>query len=69
MGFDYLPDYSELHDRYEAEKQRELDKMPKCSYCNKPITEEHLYDFGGEIICESCLNDNYRKCTISYIEE
>lgn len=65
---DYVPDYNELYDRYEAERQRELDKLPKCEYCGEPITDEHLYDINGDVICEACLNDNFRKPVDDYID-
>ena len=64
----YIPDYNDLHARYEAEQQAKLDKLPKCEYCGEPITDEHLYDINGDIICEECLNDNFRKPVEDYIE-
>ena len=65
---DYIPDYNELHDRYDAERQREMDKLPKCDYCGKTIMDDYLYDFDGDLICEDCLNDNFRKRVEDYVE-
>lgn len=65
---DWVPDYAELHDRYEAEQQRQLDRLPKCEYCGETITDDFLYDLNGDIMCEKCLNDNYRKPVDDYIE-
>lgn len=65
---DHIPDYNELHDRYEAERQRELDKLPKCEYCGEPITDDFLYDLDGDILCEECLKRHFRKHVEDYIE-
>ena len=54
--------------RHDAELQRELDKLPKCDYCNKPITGDFLFDINGDILCEGCLNDNFRKAVEDYVE-
>ncbi len=67
-GPDYVPDYADLHAAYEAEQERQLDKLPKCDYCGEPITDDYCYNINGDIICEECLNDNFRKPTDDYIE-
>lgn len=55
-------------DRYDREQQAELDKLPKCDICGKPITDDYFYNIDGTYICESCLNDEYRKKTEDYME-
>lgn len=55
-------------ERYYAAKEDELEKLPKCDYCGHPITDDHCYDFGDEVICESCLNDHFKKHIDDYIE-
>lgn len=65
---EYIPDYNDLHDAYEARQQRKLDRFPKCDCCGKPITDDFLYDFDGDLWCESCLNDNNRKPVDDYVE-
>lgn len=64
----YVPDYNDLFARHDAEQQAKLDKLPKCDYCGEPITDEHLYDINGDIICEECLKDNFRKQVEDYVE-
>ena len=54
---------------YDAENARRLERRPVCNICGEHIQDEHLYQIGGELVCESCLNDNYRKSTDSFIEE
>lgn len=47
--------------RYDAERERQLRKLPRCSECDEPITDEYAYYINGEWICERCMNDNYRR--------
>lgn len=63
-----IPDYNELLDRHEAEQQRQLDKLPKCDYCGEPIADDFLYDINGDVICEECLKDNFRKPVDYYVK-
>ena len=63
-GGDPLEDFNQ----YDAEQQRDLDKLPKCDYCGHTITDEYLYEINDELICEECLNDNFRKSVDDYIE-
>jgi hypothetical protein len=54
--------------RHDAEQQAELDRLPKCSYCNEPIQEEKLFDIEGELYCEEHAFELFRKDTEDYIE-
>ena len=63
-----LPDYNDLHDRYERQQHAELLKYPLCDCCEERITDEHFYLIGGKKICPGCLDGNYRQCTDDYIE-
>jgi SLT domain-containing protein len=49
--------------RYDAEQQKELEKCPKCSECSEYIQDEHYYEINDEVVCEECLNQNFRKNT------
>jgi formylmethanofuran dehydrogenase subunit E len=53
---------------YDMERQRELDSLPKCDICGEPITDDFLYDIDGTLVCEKCLNEEYRKPVDNYIE-
>ncbi len=46
-------------DRYDAEQQRSLNRLPHCDDCGEPIYECY-YKIDGGIVCEECL-DNYRR--------
>jgi hypothetical protein len=54
--------------RHDAEQEAELKKMPKCSECSEYIQDEHYYEINDEVVCEECLNQNYRKNVEDYIE-
>ena len=55
-------------DRYDAEQESELEKMPVCSYCCQPIQDDYLYEINDELICEECINDNFRKSVEDYVQ-
>lgn len=46
-------------DRWERQKERMAEKLPECDYCGKPV-DDYYYNINGEIICEDCLNENFR---------
>lgn len=54
--------------RYDAEQQRQLERCPKCDYCDKHITEETYYDLDGDIVCEDCLDRHFKRFTEDYIQ-
>jgi formylmethanofuran dehydrogenase subunit E len=64
-----MPDYNELYDAFEQDRENELEKYPKCDLCDEPITDEYFYNIDGTFICEECLNSEYRIRVDDYIEE
>ena len=56
-----MPDnYSQL-ERHEAEMERRLSQRPVCEDCGEPIQDEFYFNVEGEILCEECMHDRYRK--------
>ena len=55
-------------DRHCAQEERELARLPRCSECDKPIQEDYAYCINDELICEECLNRNFRKEVEDYVE-
>ena len=53
---------------YDAQQQREQDRLPICSDCGNPIQTDKLFLINDEFICPECLIDNYRKDTADYVE-
>ena len=54
--------------RYDADRERELKKLPKCSCCRNHIQDDFLYEIGGVLYCERCLNDDFKHDIENYIE-
>lgn len=55
-------------DRWDAEQTAELEKCPKCSECSEYIQDDYLYEINDELICEECLERNFRKKVEDFIE-
>ena len=55
-------------ERYDAQRQRELDKLPKCEHCGEPIQDETLVDFDGTLYHCDCFSDNFVKYTDDYTQ-
>lgn len=55
------PDVYDLWEQHEADKQRELERLPVCDYCDEHIQDDFYYEINGDVICECCMNDYFRK--------
>lgn len=64
----YIPDYNDLASREDEKRCRYEDRLPKCDYCGEPIHDDYLYDINGEIICEECLKENFRRKVEDYMK-
>lgn len=56
----YTDDPVADYERYSADQERELDRLPKCSECGEAIQDEYCYLINDEAICESCMNEHYQ---------
>jgi hypothetical protein len=57
-----------LWERHDYEQEKGLEKLPVCDYCRKTIQDDHYFDINGDIVCEGCLVENFRKNTEDYVE-
>jgi formylmethanofuran dehydrogenase subunit E len=55
--------------RHERDLQKELDRLPKCDYCDEPIQDEHFFIVDGEKFCKRCMKDNFQVRTDDYTED
>ena len=62
-------DNLDFHAMHEAEQEKKLEKLPECSCCGKRIQDDFCYEIGSDLICEDCLNENFRRSTDDFIEE
>lgn len=44
-----------------AEEEAWLAQRPVCADCDEPIQDDHCFEFNGEYICPTCLEDLHRK--------
>lgn len=56
-----IPDNYDRFVMHDAELQKELEKLPKCSECGEHIQDEYCFEVNDEYICERCMKDNHRK--------
>ena len=54
-------------ERYMAEQERELQKLPKCSECGERITSDECWVIENEIYCPECAEKLFCKWTENYI--
>lgn len=47
-------------DSYDREQAMAESKLPHCDHCGEAIYE-YYYEINGEIVCEECLEINYKK--------
>lgn len=57
---------SDFH-RYDAEQQEQLDRLPKCIYCHEPIQDDYLFNVDGELYCEDCMEDLFKRPVENYM--
>lgn len=65
---DYIPDYTDLFNEYEAAQEQKEKKLPECSCCGKKITTDRFFNVEGTYICPSCIED-YIVDTEDYMED
>lgn len=64
-----MVDVYDMWKSHDAEREREQEKLPKCCYCGARITDDYFYFIDEEVVCEKCLNTNFRKPIEDFIEE
>lgn len=56
------------YERYDAEQERALERLPRCTCCNEPIQQDDAVCINDEWFCDGCLVDYFRKPIDDYIE-
>lgn len=54
--------------RWDAEQQAVLNKLPKCAECDEPIQDDCYYEINGECVCPECLDNNHKHWVEDYME-
>lgn len=56
--------------RHQAEEDEWVENhLPRCAYCNEPITDERLIEFDGDLFCCECFSERHKKRTEDYIRD
>lgn len=55
-----IPDNYDYFLQHDKQLYKALKESPKCCLCDEHIQEDYCYEIDGEIVCEHCLNSNYR---------
>lgn len=63
----YIPDNLDILRQYQQQQDSEEARLPKCEMCDEPM-RDYCWEIDGKIICEECLNDNYRKRVDDFVE-
>lgn len=56
-----IPDNYELFQQHDAEQEELLEGLPVCCCCGNHIQDDYYYDIDGEIYCEKCMEDTFRR--------
>lgn len=56
----YTDDPARDFANWDAEQQRELERLPECADCGHEIQDESAFYINGEWICEDCM-EAYRQ--------
>ena len=59
--------YSQWQD-HERKQEAWLLKRPVCCYCCEHIQDDYFYQINDEVMCQECLDSQFRKRTEDYIE-
>lgn len=62
-----IPDNYDLWEAHDREQEKELEKLPVCEICGKPIQDENLYLINDEFVCPACLDRDFKKRTDDYV--
>ena len=46
-------------DRYEQDREAELEKLPECAYCGEKITDAYAFHIDGEWYHKDCFESEY----------
>lgn len=64
----YTNDPVEDYGRYSDKQEMEMERLPVCCHCTKHIDDDFLYYIEGDLWCEECMKDEFRKPTDDFIE-
>lgn len=64
-----IPDNYDIWRAHQDEEEQRLKRYPQCCHCEKHITEDFLFKIEGDLWCEDCMLDEFRKPTDDFMNE
>lgn len=55
-------------ERYAAEQEEELEKLPKCECCGEPIQQDKAIYYNDQWCCEDCEYDFWQNIRDDFLE-
>lgn len=62
-------DVYDLWEAQDIEKERRLARRPICSNCDQRIQDEEAYLINGEVICQKCLDRDFKIWVEEYVDD
>lgn len=59
----YTDDPLRDFERFDAEQEKKIEKLPICCICNEHIQDDTCYVINDEVFCEECHNSEFKKRT------
>ena len=63
-----IPDNYDKWCAYQDEQERAEEALPECCHCMKHILDDFCFFIEGDIWCEECMKDEFRRLTEDFIE-
>ena len=54
-------------ERYDAMQEERLEQLPICDGCGQHIQDDYLFEIDGQILCDECMAQEYRREVEDYI--
>lgn len=55
-----IPDNYSQWEEHERQAEARLAMCPLCSFCGEHIQDEFAYNINGELICQNCMESNFK---------
>ena len=63
-----IPDNLDRFERYDAEREAQLQRLPICEKCKNPIQQEKAVYYNDQWICEECESDFWKDIREDFLE-
>lgn len=63
-----IPDIYDMWCAHQDEEEEFEERLPVCCCCDNPINDDFLYEIDGDLYCEECMKDEFRRLTEDFME-